>query len=108
MHAHINRFDEIAGKVLRDLYGKFPQGSRPNPKSIGLTDEEPVLEKGRQLVSAEWEIIRDEINLALQWLTLEQLIAQSPAGQSSTFILTSKGFKALQRWSSECVPPRIS
>jgi len=108
MHEHMERFDDIALRVLRSLYATFPVASAPTPKTIGMTDEVPVFANGRLNTSDEWRSVADEISSALQWLAFEDLVYVLNRPSGPTHLLTSKGFRTLGKLDSGMLGPRVS
>jgi len=107
MHAHMERFDEVASRILRSLYVCFPASAYPDPTLIGLTEEKPNFENGRLKASEEWEKLNKETSSALAWLVDENFVLSRSQGIGFSYVITSKGLKALEHFDDSCKTPRI-
>ena len=94
---HIERFDNVAAKILKALHGEFPAAFYPSPNSIGLTDEEPVTVSGRREVSEEYEQLSTEIKQTLNFLIDEGFVLDRQYRFGPSHVITARGFKALER-----------
>jgi len=104
---HIERFDEVATSILKDMYRRFPATSYPTPTTIGLTTEVPDNSDGDSKVSEEYEAFASEVRGAMQWLIEEGYVSDRGYKFGASYVLSSDGLKALERIAPECRAPLI-
>lgn len=98
MTSNIERFEEIAKKILIALHQSFPAASYLGPNDLGLTDEQPTRDQlGGRATSDEWDELDREVRRAMLWLVEEGLVHDRRYKMSASHILTSEGFIALER-----------
>ncbi|MBA1194981.1 hypothetical protein G7007_19325 [Pseudomonas entomophila] len=109
MTANIERFEEIAKKILIALYESFPAADYLGPNELGLTDEEPSRDKmGGRVVSNEWEKLNQEVRRAMAWLVEEGLVHDRQYKMSASHVLTSRGFNALEELDPAYKAPAVA
>lgn len=94
---NIERFDEVAAKVLTALYERFPQPVGLDPNIIGMMDEHPEQnELGEIIHSEEWHELDLFIHWTAKWLAEEGYLSNRSGMMSSSFTLSAMGIKSLK------------
>ncbi len=104
----MDRFDEVAAKILKDLYRNFPDPHHPTPETTGLTEERPEYVNGESNASEKYKELAKELRSAMNWLVDEDYIYDRGYKFGPSHVLTGKGLKALQRVAPEFQSPAIS
>ena len=93
----MDRFNDVAAKILEDLYENFPAPHYPTPNSTGLTEENPEFVGGRENTSEEYRELAKELRGALLWLVDEGYVLDRGYKIGPSHVLTGDGLKALQK-----------
>lgn len=107
MALNIERFDEVATRILRHLYERFPNPAHPDPTCIGLIEEKVDYVDGDLAVSADWHDLNNEVRSVLQWLIEEGFVLHRNHQIGPKNIITAKGFEALMKLDHYYTPPRF-
>lgn len=109
MPANIQRFDEIAKKLLVALYESFPAAAYWGPNDLGLTNEQPTHDQtGRWNASEEWNELDREVKRAMIWLVEEGFVHDRQYKMSASHVLTAQGFIALEQLDSAYKAPVLA
>ena len=109
MTANIERFEEIAKKLLIALHESFPAATYLGPTEIGLTSEQPTNdESGRWNASEEWRELDQEVKRAMLWLVEEGFVHDRQYKMSASHVLTAQGFIALEQLDSAYKAPVLT
>jgi len=94
---NIERFDEVAAKVLTALYEKFPQPLGLDPNVLGMLEEQPKQDSlGHMIYSEEWHELDLFIHWTAKWLAEEGYLSNRSGMMSSSFTLSAMGIKSLK------------
>jgi len=108
MAANIERFEELAKKILVALYEAFPGTHYPNPKNLGLIDTVPTRDAGGgQVASEEWRELEIELRTILFWLVEQGLVHDRQYRAGASHVLTLQGFAALERLDPAYKAPKL-
>lgn len=98
MATHIDKFDELAKRILIALHEVFPAPHHLTPSSLGLLDEEPKRDEyGGVETSDEWNRTETEIARALSWLVEEGYITDRQYRMGPSHVLSTQGFRVVER-----------
>lgn len=103
----MDRFDDVAARILKDLHENFPAPHYPTPNSIGLTQESPELVGGRENTSNEYRELSKELRSALLWLVDEGYVFDRGYKIGPSHVLTGHGLKALKKIAPDYKLPKI-
>ncbi|WP_342622649.1 hypothetical protein [Pseudomonas alkylphenolica] len=91
---NIDRFDEVAAKVLTAVYERFPEPINLDPNTIGMIEETPELTAyGEFIYSEGWIELDSFIHWTAKWLAEEGYLAERRA---SVYTLSATGFKSMK------------
>ncbi|PPA05860.1 hypothetical protein C4E44_01640 [Pseudomonas sp. MWU12-2312b] len=94
---NIDRFDEVAAKVLTALYERFPEPVGLDPNIIGMMKEEPKQGSTGQMIYSEgWLELDRFVHWTAKWLAEEGYLTERKGAFSSNFTLSAIGFKSLK------------
>jgi hypothetical protein len=91
---NIDRFDEVAAKVLTALYERFPEPTGLNPNIIGMSEEAPDRNAvGELMYSQDWRELDNFIHWTAKWLSEEGYLSERRA---NLYTLSATGFKSMK------------
>ncbi|VVM59512.1 hypothetical protein [Pseudomonas fluorescens] len=94
---NIERFDEVAAKVLTALYERFPQPIGLDPNIVGMLNEHPEQNSlGERIFSDDWMELDRFIHWTAKWLAEEGYLSERKGTFSSNFTLSATGFKSMK------------
>lgn len=105
---HMDRFNEIALSVLKELYQSFPSPGYPTPTSIGMTKDDPYATgEPRPILSDEYQNFAQEIQSVIRWMIEAGYVNDRENKFAASYVLTEAGLIALNKIDNEFPTPEI-
>ncbi|MBA6133874.1 hypothetical protein [Pseudomonas juntendi] len=96
-------FNDVVDNALLAFYESFPTPINIDPKTVGLSQEEPNRSDIRRpSYSAEWHKLADDVNHAITWLHNEGYLHGTESNMR--FTLSAKGLILLQQMKGVVIP----